>query len=72
MKKDMENVFERVAEQNGISAEEVKKEIAASIADAKNLPDGDAKEFWGKMGEDMTPEKLLAELTKMMKKKKVK
>lgn len=59
----MKNIFEKVAENNGVSAKEVEREIGKAIAAARRNSDPQAQAFWQKTAPDGSEpdlEKLIA------------
>lgn len=59
----MKNIFEKVAENNGVSAKEVEREIQKAVAAARRNSDPQVQAFWQKNapdGSDPDLEKLIA------------
>lgn len=59
----MKDIFEKVAENNGVSAKEVEREIRKALKAAQKNADPQAQAFWQKLspdGREPDPEKLIA------------
>jgi len=71
-KKRIERSLKKIAKKNGVSVEEVRKEIEAAISTGEGNPDPKMQAFWGSIpskGDKPTPEEVIAHIAGIAKQK---
>lgn len=67
-KKNMKNILEMVAQQEGVSVDEVRQEMELAIEEARNNPDPEKQANFKKMfgNSTPTPEEFISKVTKSL------
>lgn len=67
-KRKMERLLKKIAKKNGVSVEEVRRDIDAAISIGGGNPDPKIQAFWGSIpskGDKLTPEEVIAHIAEI-------